>query len=226
MNILKRMATKKENQARDRELEQKKLIAETLVDIKEQQAEFEKVTNEYFDAAVEAARIGQDEYANELLETIVEIEEFVDDLKHLYIRLKTAAITANAMSKLRALPQALVACRGVFNNGPDFKKLGKDMAELIASLGTARDSFREFRKSMSKTYTDPVYAEVFGEPRKVGDPKYNLRLAEKKRALEASLATTTTTPSVATPADQIVKKDDVATVDAIAAMLDDEKGKS
>lgn len=224
MSIIKRIAAKRADKERDRELEQKKLIAQILVDIREQREEFESVTTEYFNAAVEAARVGQDDYASELLETIVEIEEFVENLKYLDIKLKTSAITANAMSKLRTLPQALVACRGVFHNGPDFKKLGKDMSELLASLGTARDSFREFRKSMTRG-SDPVYREVFGEPRKVEDPKYKQRLDDKKKALEARLTAISDKPSAVSPADCAVTPDDVASVDSIAAMLDDEKRK-
>ncbi|MBQ8685911.1 MAG: hypothetical protein IJ514_07050 [Clostridia bacterium] len=205
-----------------KQFEQEKLIAQTIVDIRTQREDIEKLASDDFEAAVEAVQLGQEDYANELLETIVELEDFVENLKYLEVKIRTAAITAKTLGKLRELPQALGACRNVFCKGPDFKKLGEDMASLLESLGTARDQFKEFRTSLGKT-NDPVYAEVFGESRKVTEPKYAQRLEEKKKALEARIIGSTAVSPTPTTAQESVSAEDVAKVDAIAAMLDEEK---
>ena len=217
----------RQQKARDKQFEQERIIAQSIVDLRTQREEFEKLIKEYEDSAFEAVQLGQDEYANELLETIVEIEDFNESLKYLEVKVKTAAITAEAFSKLKELPEALKACRLVFCKGPNFQKLGKDMSSLLGSLGTARDQFREFRNSLGRNNTDPVYAEVFGHQRQVEDPKFKQRLEEKKKALEARLVAASGASSVApAPAEQVVSASDAAKIDTIAAMLDDEKRKN
>ena len=216
----------RQQKEREKQFEQERIIAQSIVDLRMQREAFENLIKEYEDSAFEAVQLGQDEYANELLETIVEIEDFNESLKYLEVKVKTAALTAQAFSKLRELPAALAACRTVFCKGPNFQKLGKDMSSLLNSLGTARDQFREFRTSLGRNNTDPVYAEVFGQQRKAEDPKFKQRLDEKKKALEARLVAANGAAAVApAPAEQVVSAGDAAKIDTIAAMLDDERRK-
>ena len=209
-------------------LEQKKFIAGTIVDIKLQREQIEKLASDFFDYAVESAEMGQDDYATELLETIAELEEFAENLKFLELKIKTAAITAETMGRLRDLPKALAACRNIFCKGPNFKKLGQDMASLFASLGTAREQFREFRMNLGRA-KDPVYEEIFGENR-AEDSKHTKRVEDKKKALTAALlqrqkgvAPTPATASANAAAADGATQEAAAKVDAIAALLDQEK---
>lgn len=207
----------------EKQFEKEKLVAQTVVDIRTQREDLEKLAEDYFERAVEAAQLGQDEFSNELLENIVEFEDFGENLRYLEIKVKTAAITSKTIGRLRELPKALAACRSVFCKGPDFKALGKDMRDLLSSLGTARDQFREFRLGLGKS-NDPVYAEIFGKERKSGDPKYAQRLADKKKDLEARIIGST----AKTPAPMEAKgtlNGESTSIDAIAAMLDEEKGR-
>ncbi|MBR4942741.1 MAG: hypothetical protein IKZ28_01810 [Clostridia bacterium] len=210
-----------------KEVEREKLIAGTIVDIQTQREAIEKIAADYFNYAVEAAEMGQDEYATELLETSAEMEDFAENLKFLELKIKTAAITAKTLGNLRTLPDALKACRNIFSKGPNFKKLGKDMGALMESLGTARDQFREFRKSLGKS-KDAVYSEVFGKD--ATDPKLAAKVEEKKKALTAALMQRqkSVAPAPAAATESAAATDGAtqaaaAKVDAIAALLDEEK---
>lgn len=204
-----------------KQYEQEKMIAETIVTIRTQREDIEKLAVDFGEHAFEAAKLSQNEYADELLETQVELEDFADNLKYLELKVRTTAITAKTMGKLRELPVALGACKNIFCKGPDFKKLGKDMASLLDSLGTARNQFKELRMSLGKT-KDPVYAEVFGE-RAAEDPKIRERIEAKKKALEARMfAYVNKAEAAPVPAAEAVSAEDAAKVDAIAAMIDEE----
>lgn len=205
-----------------KQFKNEKIIAETIVDIRGQRQDLEKLAADHFEYAVEATQLGQDDYATELLETCVELEDFVENLRYLEIKVKTTAVTSKALGKLTELPKALDACRRVFRKGPDFKTLGKDFGSLLGSLKTSRDQFKELRKALTSS-KDPVYAEVFGESKKTADPKYEQRLTEKKKALEARLVSVTAQTPAPTAVSKAIPCEDVASVDAIAKMLDEER---
>ena len=211
------MKTKEEKQ-----FEEERRIARSIAEIKLQREEIDSFSEDCFEAACEASRIGQDEYASELLETIVELEDFSENLRFLELKLKTATVSSKTFSRMGTLPETLKACSGVFNNGVNFKKLGKDFSLLMESLGTARGQFRDFRQSLGSK-KDPVYAEIFGRGATMAeDPKYKQRIEEKKKALEARLIKTSVSCAVR-PCE--VSAEDEAKIDSLAAMLDDERRK-
>lgn len=211
----------KSNSQIKKEMEREKLIVSTIVSIDESREIVTKLADEYFAAAKDAANMNQDAYVDELLETIVEFEEFADNLRFLGLKVKTAAITATTLGKLRELPNALSACKNIFIKGPDFKKLGKDMSKLLGSLGTAREQFKELRLSLGKT-KDPLFAQLFGETAAV-DPKRKQRLEEKKKQLEGALVTErSSTPSPMETATNVDTSSATARVDDIMKLMDEQ----
>lgn len=207
----------------EKEFEQEKMIAQAIVDLRSSVEDTEKLAQDYFEAAVEAVNLGQDEYANELLETIVELEDFAENLKFVEVKIKTTAMTSNTFKKLGRLPNVISACKNILGETPNFTKLGKDMSKLMSNLSTARDELRKFRGNLSQS-SDPVYAEIFGT-KKTEDPKFRQRLADKKKALESRLVRNAQTPApaAATTTAAAGSAADVADVDRIAAMLDEER---
>lgn len=215
------MKTKK-----DKQYEQKKLIAQTIVDFKTSRIAIEDLSKELFQRARSAAEMNQDEYANELLENSVYLDELAYDFRYMELWIETEAVTANAIGNLSNLPNALKAVKKIFNNVPNITKLGNDMAGLFNSIKSVREQIKDLRMGISKSRSQEIYQKLFGENKSV-DQAHGQRLADKKRALEASLALGTdlnTTPAaVDNPATKNAGIDNPASIDAIASMLDEEK---
>ncbi len=222
MGFIEDMKRKKASKDAEKKAADKRQIAEMIVSCREARDDLANVVAEYERSAEEAAALGQNEYVDELLESVVDMEGFIDDLKFLELDLKTTAVTVSAFDKLKNLPAALAACKNIFKNGVNFETIGAEMAELRSTLKNAREQFRSFRQSLSRDKSD-VYQEVWGENRKTNDPERERRIADKKKALEAKLAISSA--AAPTPTEQTVTVDnqDVAKIDAIAAMIDDEK---
>jgi hypothetical protein len=211
----------------EKQFANEKKIATTIVEIRSQREDLEDLVKEYDDAAYEAAKLGQDAYANELIESSCDLSEFTDDLKYLELQIKNTAVTARVLGNLGKLPAALAACRKVFAKAPNFRSLGKEMNDFRDTLKKARGQVSDLRANLSKE-SDPVYAEVFGKRAKaVVDPKHAQRVSDKKKALEARLARESVAPvaPVSAAASVEVSASDDARIDAIASMLDDERSK-
>ena len=185
---------------KDKEFEQEMLIAETIVEIGEQRKDIDRLVDQLMDAAYEAAKMDNNDYANELVEMIADFQEFGEELSAIELEIKTCAITAKVMARLGNLPAALKACRAVFSKAPDFTKLGKE--------------FNNLRDTLAK-----IYGKKENE-----DPKRNQRVGDIKKAIEARLVTgVANTQPAEKPAADKVSADDEARIDAIAAMLDEER---
>lgn len=215
----------------EKQFENEKIIASTIVEIRAQREDLEDLVKEYDDSAYEAAKLGQDEYADELTEASCDLEAFVEDLKYLELQIKNTAVTSRVLGNLGKLPAALAACKKVFAKAPDFKGLGKELNSFRDGLKKARGQLSDLRSTLSRN-SDPVYTEVFGKRSAVVDPKHKARVDEKKKAIEARLAReqTVNSPVVNTAAANAdtgaaVSNADAARISDIASMLDDERRK-
>ena len=206
----------------EKQLEQERRIAESIIKIRDTIQSFKKLANDYYEHALKAAELNQNEYADELLEATIELEVFAEDFQYLELRVKTTAITARAFSQLSDLPETFKVLKKLFMEAPDFRKLGKDMGSLLQSLGTARKQLREFRSSLARG-KGSVMEEIFGSDKKE-EAQMSARLKEKKEILFAELrkrqAATAETPVEA--ASTVVDANDTAKVDDIARAIDEE----
>ena len=146
------MKTKK-----DKQYEQKKLIAQTIVDFKTNRIAIEDLSKELFQRARSAAEMNQDEYANELLENSVYLDELAYDFRYMELWIETEAVTANAIGNLSNLPNALKAVKKIFNNVPNITKLGNDMAGLFNSIKSVREQIKDLRMGISKSRSQEIY---------------------------------------------------------------------
>jgi hypothetical protein len=205
-----------------KEYEQEKKIAEAIDQLDGQRAGLRSLAKEFEDTAFEAAKMGQDEYANELLETAAEIEEFAIDLDFVSLQVTQTVKIAGAMSNLRLLPDVVKICSKILCKTPNFDKLGKAMGKVSTKSKGALADLRKFREKSRKNPTD-TYSKLFG--RDVNeDPKHKQLVEQKKKALELRMAQVATAPAP-TDIKTTVNTKDVADIDAIAQMLDDEKRK-
>ena len=207
---------------KDKEFEQEMLIAETIVEIGEQRKDIDRLVNQLMDAAFEAAKMDNNDYTNELVEMIADFQEFGEELSAIELEIKTCAITAKVMARLGNLPAALKACRAVFSKAPDFTKLGKEFNNLRDTLANARKSVKSLRSEVSGNKMS-AYEKIYGK-KENEDPKRNQRVGDIKKAIEARLVTgVSNTQPAEKPATDKVSADDEARIDAIAAMLDEER---
>lgn len=215
----------KRKSSEEKMMEEKRNVARLIVQIEEVVDIFRQTSADCLEGAYEAAKLGRDDYAKDLVETSAEIDGFVEDLEFVALKLKQTAITADAMSKLGNLDSALSSCKKLFQNAPDFKSIGKKMGDLTSSMHSARDSFRDFRQSLSSNDSkDAAYEAVFGKKREAKDPKHDKRVSDKMKAIEAKLAMDGTVSAVAT-APKIADVETPAGMSDLAQMLGDESGK-
>ncbi len=207
---------------KDKEFEQEMLIAETIVEIGEQKKAVDKLVNDLLDQALSAAKMDNNDYTDELIEMIADFQEFSGELAAVELEIKTCAITAKVMSKLGKLPAALKACRAIFAKAPDFTKLGKEFNSLRETLAEARKSVRSLRSQLSGKKMS-AYEKIYGKKENT-DPKRAQRMNDIKKLIESRLVTgaSNTQPAAKADTSKVTAADD-ARIDAIAAMLDEER---
>ena len=207
------------------EFEQKQLIAEHIVSLREQVENLKKTKDVYFAHAVEAAENDNNDYANEMLEAMEDISGFIFNLSHLELEIRTNAMTASAISKLKDLPAVLSACGNMCKQTPNFDGLKKQMSEVSKTIANYREAIKGIRVD-KKSNASPTYRELFGEKTDAVDSKRAQHIAELRKNLEAELAKRRVNP-VQSPAvsNTAANKaaDNSASADRIADMLDFER---
>lgn len=203
-------------------LDEKRNVARLLVQIEDVIGISRKASEDCLNGAYEAAKLGRDEYATDLVETSAEIDGFVEDLEFVSLKIKQTTITADAMNKLGALSTTLNSCKTLFRDLPDFKSMGKKMGDITSSMHSARDNFRDFRKSLSNNHNkDDAYYKIFGEEREVRDPRLEQRVKDKMKAIETKLAMDGTA-AVSTAKTADTDKEAPASMSDLARMFGDE----
>ena len=147
---------------------------------------------------------------------------FSGDLQFIEVQIRKNAVSARALGRLKALNDVVSSCKNL-GKGLDLKKIGKQLAGLKTSLDSSKTSLRDLRSELSAT-KDPVYTDLFGKKTKE-DPKVAAKIAAKKQEREARLVIKTEGKKVA-PVDSGVGADTAASdIDAITAMIDEERKK-
>ena len=205
-----------------KELKQEQQLAEGLATIKEARESVDALAAQYNDWIDQAAELGEDEYSDQLIAEQVELEMFSGDLQFIEVQIRKNAVSARALGRLKALNDVVSSCKNL-GKGLDLKKIGKQLAGLKTSLDSSKTSLRDLRSELSAT-KDPVYTDLFGKKTKE-DPKVAAKIAAKKQEREARLVIKTEGKKVA-PVDSGVGADTAASdIDAITAMIDEERKK-
>ncbi len=226
MNIVKKFKKEKELKERaekERQLDEaKRRSAEVIVNIEEQVDSLRNLIASYENSAEEAAKIGEDEFADELIDTIIDLEDFIRDLEFVKIKVKTEILTAITFSSLGDLTAVISSLKDLYRSAPDFSKLASEMAALSNTFGTARKGLKDFRNGLSKNKND-MFDKLFPGQKKADDPNREERKKKKKRDLVAKLTVSDTTVAAA-PA-KTAGNDANNSIDDLASMLDDERNK-
>ncbi len=216
----------KKFKAQKQEEQERRRVAQAIEDLQAQRKGLSELINVYDDMAYIAAKEGKDELANEIIETITEIEDFNDQLSIIETRIVMETKAAQAMKTISSLAETLAGCKSIFARTIDVSKIGKNLSDVMNSIASGREQFRALRQSWKADKNSAVYQNLFGEPLQKNDPKFKVRVEERKKSLEARLARDTAA-AAAVPADApaAVTNSDFANVADIAAMLDDERNK-
>lgn len=202
--------------------EQQKRLADTIVSFREARETLEQLESEYDEYAIDAMELDQNDFADELMETSLEIRAFATDFRYIELKLHTTAVTARTLGKLSNLPKAIAECKRFVCEIPNMKKLGADMKELRNALETGKRQFAELRASFGKENRD-VLAKMYGDKKA---STVDAKLIEEKRSalmaeLQKRIAAKGSTPVEA--GNAAVTAEDIAKIDAIAKVIDDEK---
>ena len=212
---------------KQKEFEKEKELAALIYDIGKQRENLDRLVEVYRNSAYEAAKMGHDEYANELLTNVGDLRHFIQDLQFIELEIKTAAITAKTFKALQGLPSALKSVSDVFSKGIKVGKIGDSLRNVRATLQGARAQFSEIRNAISSD-SERTSRDLFGDIAGVAaNPKANKFFEEEKKALEARLALETASPApmTAAAATAAATSEASARVDDIIGMLDQEKRK-
>ncbi len=205
-----------------KELKQEQQIAEGLATIKEARESVDELARQYNDWIDQAAELGEDEYSDQLIAEQVELEMFSGDLQFIEVQIRKNAVSARALGRLKALESVVSSCKNL-GKGLDLKKIGKQLAGLKTSLDSSKTSLRDLRSELSAT-KDPVYTDLFGKHTKE-DPKIAAKIAAKKQEREARLVIKTEGKKVAPVESGVGAESSASDIDAITAMIDEERKK-
>ncbi|MBE6633755.1 MAG: hypothetical protein E7620_05380 [Ruminococcaceae bacterium] len=211
---------------RQQEEESRQKVAQAIDNLKSQSAGLNELIKVYDDMAFEAAKEGKQDIADDIIETITEIEDFRDQLSVIETRIVMETKAAQALKAISALSETLNDCKTIFAKTTDITRIAQNLAGVTKSIASGREQFRELRQLWKGDATSQQYRRLFGEPLKKDDPRFAQRVLDRKKALEARLVRDMA-DQAAMPASPTVTvgKDDVAGVADIASMLDDERNK-
>lgn len=205
-----------------KELKQEQQIAEGVAAFREARESMDSLALRLNDWIDQAAELGEDEYSDQLLETQCEIEDLSRNFSFFEILVTESAVTASAFNKLKGLSGVVSCCKGLLKGGVDLKSVGKQLGRMKTDLKKAKTSLRDMRAELSGE-KDKVYTDLFGKKTNT-DPKIAARIAEKKQARAARLAVKLEAKA-AIPVESGVGEEVSAGIDAITAMIDEEKKK-
>ena len=216
----------------EKDLQRKQLIVDAITDLGLQIKAVDQLCADNFEAAVKAAELKQDDYVDELLETIAYLQDFACDLRLLKLRVETAAKTAGAFDKLKGLPDVVSACNQLIVNVPNMSKLAKGMENLDQRLSKIRESLKKFTGGARVKKKDSLLVSLFGDNSE-REEKRQKQLASLKDALTARLigaqsapadATATAATNATTPAANTASSTGASIDDIISGLDDARKG--
>ena len=186
----------------DKDMKKRMQIVNAIADLRTQINMVEKYCEDLFEDAVKAAKQGYDDFADELLETIAYFRDFLYDLKMIELRIQNAAKSANVFEALGDLPKIVKVCSGIVLKVPDFRSLGRGMADLDAKFQKMRSDLKQIATSKKSSNPD-LLAKLYGDTTN-HDKKIQKSVNDLKAALVGRLTTDGTHPNVNAGAAAIV----------------------
>ena len=161
-------------------------VVKAIADLRSQINITDRYCNDLFEDAVQAAKQGYRDLADEFIETAAYYKDFLHDLKRLEMRIVTIAKGATVFESLGDLPKIVKACNGIVLNAPNFKTLGRSMADLDSKFAKMRADIKKIATSKRSNNSD-LLEKVFGDT-PAQDKKIKKSVADLKAALVQRVA--------------------------------------
>lgn len=93
-----------------------------------------------------AAMRGDDKRARQLIKQKIGIYALVEQLETLKANIELGAYTAQVMSDLGTLPDAIAGCKGLLAESPNFDKLGKSIKRIFQDMQKPADEISKLNE--------------------------------------------------------------------------------
>lgn len=109
-------------------------IIKTLVAIDKSIRDLGKFKEKY-DSYIDEAFMREDEQrVVQLIKQKVRVGKLIDQLGKIKSQIELGAFSAQAISELGTLPEAIAACKGIMSETPNFEKLGKSLLSVFKDI--------------------------------------------------------------------------------------------
>ncbi len=116
-----------------------------------------------YDAYIdEAAMRGDDARAKQLIKQKIRVYALVEQLKTLKSNIELGAYTAHAISELGKLPSAIMGCKGLLAESPDFSKLGKSIASIFKDINKSEEELAKLNEILNPTPAVSISSRLEG----------------------------------------------------------------
>jgi hypothetical protein len=102
--------------------------------------------NKYNNYIDEAALRGDDARAKQLIKQKIRLSALIRQFETLNSNIALGVYTSQALSELGKLPAAIVGCKGLLAESPDFSKLGKSIASIYKDIGKSESELADLNK--------------------------------------------------------------------------------
>lgn len=115
--------------------------------------------NEHIDAA---ALRGDDARAKQLIKQKHKVYALAEQLGTLKMNIELGAYTAQAISQLGKLPEAIAGCKGLLAETPDFTKLGKSITAIFKDMEKSESEISKLNEILEPRPTDTIASRLEG----------------------------------------------------------------
>lgn len=115
--------------------------------------------NEHIDAA---ALRGDDARAKQLIKQKHKVYALAGQLGTLKMNIELGAYTAQAISQLGKLPDAIAGCKGLLAETPDFTKLGKSITAIFKDMEKTESEISKLNEILEPQPVDTIASRLDG----------------------------------------------------------------
>ncbi len=209
-------------------------VARAIVTIKDLCEGLAESAMEYKKVALEAYKLGQDSYGDQLVDTILELQDIDQFLNFVILKLRTAIFTAELFNNLNKLTKAVGECQKFLCQGIDAKKLGMDLNALLNPMGNTLGDIKQIMGSVGTTMkasgqlSDSEIMELAGITAKTSSPDEKAKRREQmKKDIQLQLMIDLNPQSPVSDnqnkQDAMPNRDAAYNIDDIVSALDSEK---
>lgn len=116
-----------------------------------------------YDEHIDAAALrGDDARAKQLIKQKHKVYALASQLNTLKMNIELGAYTAQAISQLGKLPEAIAGCKGLLAETPDFTKLGKSITAIFKDMEKSESEIAKLNEILEPQPVDTIASRLDG----------------------------------------------------------------